>query len=778
MRLKIGLFLFTSLLIQFSYSQSNLPGIAGWITDKKTGEPIENALVIDISDLQYTHTNRDGYYNMGVGSGKHVLLFAASGYQSVRMIEDVYSAKDFNVELTLLPANQNDTNWNKYHAIFDIRSGHVSPSRKQSLEMPALLSIPDPVKWLQFLPGVSGGLEGLSGMYVRGGNSDQNLMMMDGLPIYGNGHLFGLLSSYNPEVVGNTEFYRGVAPSRYGGRAGAVMDVGMKEGNSKEWRGTYNQDLLLLNLAADGPLSSDGKVTGSFGIRTSWLDMFLPKSGDIYAYYSLYDLNAKVSWKIDDRNKLRFFAYSGRDKFEAQFKDESRDSLNRQVGFLLKYGFSWQNNLFGVQWSHKINSRHFANFNAGLSRATYRSPLELGGSITTDTSISSFAIKTKLANAITNYIARSHFEYRLKTNTQLRYGAEMVLHTFNPSSLYLYFSSNNNNDDTTFGLNNKSFSPELSVYGEYEQNLGAGLKVNLGARLWSFTGYGKTWIRPEPRILISQILQGQKALKLGFSIANQGVHRLSSVNSNLPGDIWFPTGGNIRPQRTMQITGGFYQPWKRGIEFSMEMYLKSFDGITDLTGKDDNNFEPRYWERVLAQGTGRAYGIEFLLMKKVGRWNGLAGYSLSKSDRNIEGINFGNTFPFRWDRRHKLSMQWVFNVNKNWQLQFGGVWMTGNAVTVPTGQYLSADGMMVLDYASKNNFRMPAYRRIDFGFTKRLKPYLKRDYNTYYGVNVYNVLSRNNPLFVRVDQPAGQAVQAIGISYFPLIPTGFYRIVF
>ncbi|MFM7764781.1 MAG: hypothetical protein ACKO6I_03895, partial [Sphingomonadales bacterium] len=168
----------------------------------------------------------------------------------------------------------------------------------------------------------------------------------------------------------------------------------------------------------------------------------------------------------------------------------------------------------------------------------------------------------------------------------------------------------------------------------------------------------------------------------------------------------------------------------------------------------------------------------FLLMKKIGRLNGMAGYTLSRSDRNIPDINFGESYPFRWDRRHKFSFQGTYALQKDWTIQFSGVWMTGNAVTVPTGQYLSADGILVLDYTSKNNYRMPFYSRFDFGFTKKLKPYLRRPYNSYYGVNVYNIASRKNPLLVRVDQPAGKAVEAFGISYFPFIPSGFYRVVF
>jgi hypothetical protein len=778
-RFSWALFLFVLLAVNFLAAQQTVPGIYGWIEDKETGERIENALVIDSSDLQYTYSNRDGYFNMGVGSGKHILLFAAAGYKAVRLIEDVYSSRKISIQLTPLAGNVNDTTWNKYHAIFDIRSGHISPTRKQTLAMNSLLSIPDPVKLLQFLPGVSGGIEGLSGMYVRGGNSDQNLMMMDGLPIYGNGHIFGFLSPYNPELLGSTEFYRGVAPARYGGRAGAVLDVGIAEGSTNKWRGSYNQDLLLFNISGSGPLSENGKVTGSFGLRRSWLDMILPKEGDRYAYYGVYDLNGKVTWRINENNKINFFAYSGRDKLASFFGDDVKDSLNRIIKTSLKLDFKWQNNLFGVNWARKINNRHYGNFLLGMTRATYNVMFEFGSSIQSDTSLSSLKLRSEVSNSITNYIGRANLEYRLKTNAHLRYGGEWVIHSFNPTTRHLFLGGSGGvGIDTTYGQKNKSTLPEVSLYAEYENNLGRGLKVNIGGRVWSFFSDGKTWIRPEPRILISQILQGQKAIKLGFGISNQGVHRLSSVNANLPGDIWFPSGGNFRPQRTIQITGGFYQPWKKGLEFSTEVFYKSFDGITDLTGQDEEGLEPRYWERMLAQGTGRAYGIEFLLMKKIGKFHGMAGYTLSRSERNIPDINFGETFPFRWDRRHKISFQGVYAFKKSWTLQFGGMWMTGNAVTVPTGQYLSADGIMVLDYTSKNNFRMPVYSRIDLGFTKKLKPHLKRPFSSYYGINIYNILARKNPLLVRVDQPAGRAVEAFGISYFSFIPSGFYRVVF
>lgn len=761
-------------------AQNQVPGIHGWVTDMISGERLENAIVIDSVDLQYTYANRDGYYNMGVSTGRHVFIFTAAGYRTIRVAEDVYRAREITVELEPMGEYETDTLWNLYHAVFDLRSGHTSPGRKQIEKMPALLTIADPVKFLQFLPGVTGGIEGLSGMYVRGGNSDQNLMMMDGLPLYGNGHLFGFLSPYNAELLGNVEFYRGVTPARYGGRAGAVMDVSMKEGARNKWSGVYNHDLLLMNVSLDGPLNSSGTVTGSFGMRRSWLDLLLPKDEEALTFYNLHDLNAKVVARIGKSDKLSFFVYNGRDKARVKAENTTTDSLGREIYSRFDIGFNWQNTLAGITWSHKFNTRHYGTFMAGMTRATYRLPLELAQRITTDTSNSQFEIKVDANNAVTDGVLRADLEYRLAGNAHLHYGGEVIYHRFSPGleRIRLFTSSSGRRFDTTFGEINVQSAIESSVYTEYEKNLGAGLKLNAGLRLWSFAGRNKTWIRPEPRILISQILQGQKALKLGFSMANQGMHRLSSVNGNLPGDVWFPTTGNFRPQRTMQITGGYYQPWRRGWEFSIDLYYRTFDGITDLTGLDEGDLDENYWEALLSQGKGTAYGAEMMLIRKVGRLTGLLSYTLSRSNRKFDDLNFGEMFPFRWDRRHKLALQGVYKVNDVYTLNFAAVVMSGNAVTVPTGSYLAADGSLVFDYSARNNYRMPVYKRIDLGFTKKIKPYLKRDFESYWGVNIYNLASWKNPLFVRVDSIAGTGAQATGISYFTFIPSAIYRVKF
>ncbi len=753
---------------------AQLPQIAGIVSDKNTGESIQGAIVGDIQGNNYTYSNRNGYYSLGLGGGKYTLFVSASGYYRKIFQLDVFGTKEMDVILTPIDPLNPDTVSNLSSGINDYRSGHIAPLMAQVKTMPTLLSEPDPVKLLQNIPGVNGGIEGLSGMYVRGGNSDQNLSLMDGLPLYGNGHIFGFLSGYNPDVLRDIQFYKGVTPARYGGRAGAVLDVTLKEGNKTEWKGNYSANFLTMKLSMDGPISD--KVTASLGIRRSYLDLFLPRSGGDYVFYNIHDLNLKVAANLNKNNKLTFFVYNGRDKYAIKATSTRRDSTNRLISFNFQNAVYWQNTLLGANLSHKFNSRHYALFTLGMSRYAYKYNFSLNGSVTTDTGSNTAKIELGRVNAITDIVGKADFEYNLLNGSYLRYGAEIIHHGFKPSVAHEQIvSSGSGETDSTYGNSNIQGALEASVYGEYETVLSAGLKLNIGARLWTFVGKDKTFFFPEPRIFLSQQLQGQKALKFGFSIANQGVNQLASVNASLPSNIWFPSAKNFSTQQNLQFTAGYYRPIKYGIEFSLDAYYKIMKGVTDVTGRDEGDLLKNYWQPMLAQGKGTAYGLEATFMKKHGRLNGVAGYTWSYSNRTIPDINFGKTFPFRWDRRHKFSIMGVYHISDVFMLNFGLVIMTGNAVSVPTGKYVAADGTFIFDYAEKNNFRMPTYRRFDIGFTKEINPY--RNLNKqFWGINIYNALGFYNPLFIQIKRDAKDNVnKAYGQSFFPFIPSAFYR---
>ncbi|MBS3913137.1 MAG: TonB-dependent receptor [Bacteroidetes bacterium] len=766
-------FVFLSIFGNQVYSQ--LPQVSGFIRDDISGEAIQGAIATDSSSFQYTYSNKDGYYNLGVSSGKHTLVFTAAGYQKQRYILDVYNSQELVVQLKKLPLTEADTHSNLHSSINDYRSGYTAPLASQVQNMPALLSVKDPVKFLQYLPGVSGGIEGLAGMYVRGGNADQNLVTMDGLPVYGNGHIFGLLSNFNPDQVRDVQFYRGVMPARYGGRAGSVMDVSTPDGNQYFGQGSFTSDLVNLNINYNGPLNASGTTTASFGMRRSWLDLLFkrPTNGN-YLYYNLHDFNGKVVFRPNKKDKIAVWVYNGRDKFGVQFITNEFDSLNVHHEGKETQSIVWQNTLTGVNFSHRISDRHYSQFLVGMARYTYNSPYYADGTITTDTTIDTYILNYKQQIHLTDFIGKANFEYNYNANNSLRYGGELISHNFKPNTISVQYEANNiSRLDTIFGKANVQNASEGSVYAEWESNLSAGLKLNAGARLWTFFGKEKTYIRPEPRIFISQLLKDKKALKLGFSIANQGIHQLGSVNGNLPSDVWFPTSKNFKPQQNIQATAGFYEPWRKGIEFSLDLYYKWMNGITDKLYSDDNLPTYNYWESIITQGKGNAYGLEVLMMKKTGSFNGLFSYSYSKSTRTFADLNFGNTFPFRWDRRHKAVIQGVLIASKYVTINFALVFMTGNAVSVPTGKYVTADGSFIYDYSEKNNYRMPMYKRLDLGFTKILRA--SSFEKSCWGVNVYNVLNFKNPLFVNLQEDSKGKVRAYGLSFFPFVPSVFYR---
>ncbi len=766
----------TSLLLH-----AQLPAVYGTVAGAQDHEKIQGAIVADSQALTSTYSNKDGYYLLGLNSGSRRITISAAGYHPQQVTVSAYAPIELHVELLPLDYDQDDTNSNIQHALFDYRSSHISPGIIQFKHMPALLCEPDPNKFLQYLPGVNGGIEGLAGLYVRGGNYDQNLVTMDGLPLYGNGHVFGFLSNFNPDLVRDIQFYRGAAPARYGGRASSVADISTKDGNVKDWNGNFSVNIINFNINANGPVSKDGRTTLSLGARRSWLDLLLPKSGDNFFYYNFHDLNAKLVHRINKTDKIAVWIYNGRDKFKFHSTQEFTDSSNRLINETTDLGITYQNTLSGLNYSKLFGRNLYANFGLGMSRYSYNYPIEFSQTIVNDSQSSKAIYNGIRNNSITDFSARADFEYRLRQSS-FRFGIDAIYHALSPTIESIKVRRNG---VTTFdklqGEENKQAAQEASAYLELESNLGPGLSLNTGLRLWTFLSVDQTYIRPEPRIFLKQIFNGVSALKLGFSMMNQGVHQLAGIGAALPSSVWFPSSGKIRPQQSTQLTLGYYKPLILGLEFSADLYYKWLDGITDLTGQGDNGFGPNYWEDMLAQGKGTSYGLEFMLMKKFGKLNGLASYSLAHTDRTIPDINFGKTFPFTWDRRHKFAGQLVWNALPDWRFNLGFVFMSGNAVSVPTSKYVAANGTIVLNYTEKNNFRMPFYKRIDIGFVHEINYFGTEGARQFWGVNIYNMTNSLNPLVVFLDTgDKGNLgkVRVMGQSYFPIIPSAFYRIEF
>lgn len=770
------------LLTQICYSQSN--AIKGWIFNKQTLETIPNAVVVNNSNNQYSKSNISGFFQIRTENGDQSLVIAAPGFRPAIISIEVFGETDKNVFLEPVYFDEQDST-NQILNLHTSDISHYKLLKRQILQYKTLFSISDPIKLLQFLPGVSGGFEGLSSSFVRGSNADQNLMLMNGLPVYGNGHIWGLLSNYNPEIIKSTELYRGISPARYGNRAGGgVLDVITSGGNAENWRGNVNVDLATMNFAIDGPIDKAGRWTTSLGYRRSYLDLLLQSlSSDFNDVFigNIHDFNFKLDFKESKNRHWSVWAYNGRDKYGLNFGDVITDSLGRTADVSFGWTWVWQNTLGGLSLSQKLGKDHFMNAQFGLSRYTYKNLLQSKSTFTSNNGIDNNEGFEHMKNSITDISLNVDFDYLIGPKSSLKYGSHWVTHQMKPGELDVFLKINGQiQSDTIYGTWNSSLVSEFSNYAELEFHPNPYLSLNLGGRLWSYISGDRNFLRFEPRLTINQMLEGNKRIQLGVGINNQAIHQLSNVTGILPQDVWFPTTGILKPQQTTQVSAAFIQPLKEGWEFSVEGYYKYFSGITDVLPSRDEKLSLAYWEKSVIQGTGNSQGIELLLTKRSGMLNSIVSYTLSSTTRLFDGLNYGEEFYFRWDRTHKLAVQLVYQQTEELSFHCNFVFMSGNPVTVPTAKFFTTDGKLVYDYSYKNNYRLPDYQRLDIGFTKEINSNNRYDYREFYGVNIYNMLGKNNVMVARFQDTntVPGELKLFGTGYFPFMPSAFYRIEF
>jgi hypothetical protein len=757
--------------------------VTGWVFDKKTLETIPSAIIVDNSSNIYSESNNKGYYQIVSKYGEHDFVFAAPGYKALKVKIDVSGIVLHNVFLE--PTDFDEEGETEiYTSLYSSKTSYYKTLPRQVIQDKTMFGISDPIKILQNLPGVSGGFEGLSSTFVRGSNADQNLLLMNGLPLYGNGHIWGLLSNYNPEIMKSSEFYRGVAPARFGNRAnGGVLDITTLGGSAESWKGIVNVDLAMTNIAVNGPIDEAGRWTASLGMRRTYIDLLIASIAPDFSNLvvgNVHDINFNLTFKQNSKTHWDYWIYNGRDKYGLGFSDDVTDSLGRKFNLDFDFGWVWQNTLTGFNYSHEINIKHFMTLSAGISRYVYFNQLYSKSKLSTDSTSEINESLNQDKNSITDYSITANFDYLMGPKTHLKYGSNLVIHDMRPGELKEYeMLSNVITIDTVYGIYNNSVVTEFSNYAELEYHPDLNLSLNIGARLWSYFSKDNTFVRIEPRITINQMLQGNRRIQLGFSLANQGIHQLSSVTGILPQDVWFPTTGRLKPQQTLQASAAYIQPLSKGFELTIEGYYKYLNGITEVQEERDEKLSQNYWENMVSQGVGNSQGIELLITKRTGQLNLIGSYTYSITTRTFEDVNFGENYNFRWDRRHKFNLQMAYQATESLVLNFNLVLMSGNPVTVPTSRYFTTDGRLVYDYSEKNNYRLPTYRRLDLGFTKEIKPESHIDYREFYGVHIYNILAFSNPMVARFQQqPINGFNPLIGTSYFNFVPSAFYRIEF
>ena len=759
------------LTIGFAGAQSK-HSISGTIKSAANGEEIIGASVI-IRELKTgTASNQYGFYSITLPNGDYTVVFSSIGFENKEEKVHLDTDKQLKIELAEKVTSINEVVINAESANKNITSTEMGVQRLEVSKirtLPVLLGEQDILKTLQLLPGVKSAGEGSSGFYVRGGTTDQNLVLLDEAPVYNASHLLGFFSVFNSDAIKEVSLYKGDVPAQYGGRLSSVLDVKMKDGNNKKFGVSGGIGLISSRLTVEGPIV---KNRGSFIVsaRRTYADVFLKLSPDSNLNKTglyFYDLNAKANYRITEKDRIFISGYLGRDVF----------NFGQQIGF------NWGNKTGTVRWNHIFNNKLFLNTSFIASSFDYF--INIGNN--------SNSIKSN----IQNLNIKQDYQFYLTPENTLKFGINIIQHNFAPGELSATGSSNFN---SIFLPKKKGI--ESGLYVQNEQSFGPQLKVNYGLRYSLFADLGPTDVYTfddegnvtstitysknqlitsyghiEPRVSANFILSPRNSLKASYSRNTQYLHLLSNSTSGSPFDIWIPSSKIIDPQQSDQVSLGYFRNFKDNqIETSIEVYYKNMTNLIDYKNGADILLN-RYVESQLVFGNGKSYGAEFLVKKNYGKLQGWVGYTLSRTDRIFADINDGKVFPARQDRRHDVSVVAMYDAGKKWSFSATWVYYTGDAVTFPNGKYYE-NNQWVPKYTNRNGYRMPDYHRLDIGATCIRKKTNKFEsswtfsvYNAYGRRNAYTITFRENP-----DNP--NETQAVRTSLFTFIPSVTYNFKF
>jgi hypothetical protein len=725
--------------------------ISGYVKDAKNGESLIGVTVYKKNSQIGANTNEYGFYSLTLPKGADTVIFSLIGYQSIFRVVNLTSNLTISLELPEEGKNLAEVVISAEKADANIKSMEMGVAKldiQQIQKMPALLGEVDVIKSIQLLPGVTTVGEGASGFNVRGGNIDQNLVLMDEAPVYNSSHLFGFFSIFNPDAVKDVKLIKGGIPSQYGGRASSVLDIRMKEGNSKKLEVNGGIGTVFTRVSVEAPILKD-KASFIIAGRRSYIDVlakpFIAKrSPDLKdAKFYFYDLTAKFNWRINDKNTVFASGYFGRDVFGAGFK------------------FNWGNSTATLRWNHIYNSKLFMNLTSFYSN--YKYELGFGDEGSNQ--------KFEWISNIINYSFKPDFTYYLNSKNTIRFGAQAILFTFKPGNAIITSQDGAKSDISL----DKQYGVEYAAYFDNEQKLSTRFTLQYGLR-WSFYNYigkgnkytyrdtipneskpldkeekianGETikmYNVPEPRLALNYTINDKSSIKLGYNRMTQYLHIVSNTAASTPLDIYTPVTNNIKPLIADQITLGYFRNFKENMfESSAEIYYKDLQNQLDYVD-NANLLLNRYLEADLVQGKGRAYGAELYLKKSKGKLNGWVSYTLSKTERQVRGISNDEWFLSKYDRTHNVNTVLIYDLNKRFSFSANFVYQTGTPATFPTAK-VEVQGY-VIPYNTenkRNNYRNTAYHRADIGITYNFKKNDRRRYKQTIVVSVYNVYNRRN----------------------------------
>ena len=776
---KIILFFTLSFSI-ISFAQKKFT-ISGYVEEATSSEKLIEANIYDVNSNKGTVSNTYGFYSLTLPEGAVNLYVSYIGYSP--KIISFSLKKDTLINFKLKPDNALEEvviNTLKEKKIQEKTQMSAIDLKPQEIEkVPTLLGENDVLKVLQLLPGVQGGTEGLNGVYVRGGSPDQNLIILDGVPVYNVSHLLGFVSVFNTDAIKTVSLTKGGFPARYGGRLSSVIEINMKEGNKQKFHGEGSIGLLSARLTLEGPIVKD-KTSFMISGRRNYIDLIAAplakksaeNNGDeqkLKAYF--YDLNAKINHKFNDRHSLFLSAYLGADVFGL---DQAENDFNSSNYFKTTSSIDWGNTITALRWNYKISPKLFANTTLTYSR--FKFDFNVGQEEKYDDVFNKF--EAKYRSGIYDLSAKIDFDYIPNPNHYIRFGVGNINHTYNPGALAVK-GEFEEDDYNLLSKQKKRYSNEYFTYLEDEITLNK-LKANIGFHASGFSIKNKNYFSFQPRIGLRYLVSNKTSLKVSYATMTQYINLLTNESIGLPTDLWVPSTEQIKPQQSWQAAIGIATTLKNNIEFSIEGYYKKMKNV--ISYKEGANFfnTEEKWEDKITQGTGTAYGLEFLLQKKKGKTTGWIGYTLAWNFRQFDEINSGKEYPFKFDRRHDFETVVVHRFNKKIHLSGTWVYGTGNAISLTEATYTSYNPNDRLDnidvIGSKNGYRMPAYHRLDIGveFIKK-KKWGERAWI----IGLYNAYSRSNPFYIYLGYDFDtNKKQYRQISLLPVVPSVSYRFKF
>ncbi len=754
--------------------------ISGYVTDGTSSETLIGANILESRQQQGTTTNPYGFYSITLPAGETELSFSYLGYTTRQYRLEL--SKDTLINVLMQDNNQLE----EVVIVSDKAEAGITATQMGAQEIPitqikntpSILGEADVMKTIQLMPGVQAGVEGSAGLYVRGGGPDQNLILLDGVPVYNVDHLFGFFSVFTPEAVKKVTLFKSSFPARFGGRLSSVVDVRSNDGDMKKYHGTLSVGLLSSKIQLEGPIIRD-KTSFNISARRSYIDLiakpFMPKDDKISYYF--YDINAKINHKFSDRSRLFLNFYNGKDSYYFKTTDSS-SSMYKD-----KMSLNWGNTIATARWNYIFNQKLFSNTTVAYNK--YR--MDANSTVYTKTnlieSISESNYHSNYHSGICDWSYLIDFDYNPTPAHHIKFGAGYLHHDFRPEVATSKIQEKEDGitkQDTLYNsISNSTIQAhEVSAYIEDNFDIGSRLRMNVGLHLSMFRVQRRNYFSAQPRVSARYQLTRHTALKASYTKMSQYIHLLSSTPISMPTDLWVPVTSKIKPMQAHQYSLGSYYTGLPGWEFSVEGYYKQMRNVLEY--KEGVSFlgSSSGWENKVEMGKGRSMGIEFMAQKTTGKTTGWIAYTLAKSDRKfaIGGINNGERFPYKYDRRHNLSL--VVNHKFSNRIDIGASWIFSTGGTATIAEEVTAiirpgeDAIQQKDYIEKrNNYRLPASHRLNIGvnFNKKTKHGVRT-----WNISLYNAYNAMNPTMIYSNNSGGYASyiknQEDGKVYLQYIP--------